>query len=295
MSLRMVVLTAIEIEYQAARRHLSDLTARRHSAGTIFEIGTLPGSELQVAIAVTGPGNVDAAVLTERAVAAFSPAAVLFVGIAGALHERVALGDVVVGTRVVAYHGGRDDRSGFHPRPRSWEASHVLEQAARHVARADVRSAGDTLPPPTVHFQPIAAGEVVLNSASSPLAQQLRGQYNDAVAVEMESAGVCAAARLNHGLPTLTVRGISDSVHSSKTAAERAGWPLVAAGRAASFAVHLMRQLDTSDFVRRPDGVGADDGGGPASSGIQVNSSTGGVVFAVQAGIQTVYGMPNAR
>lgn len=292
MPLRLVVLTAIEIEYQAVRRRLYDLTTRRHPAGTIFEVGTVPESEWEVAIAVTGAGNVDAGVLTERAVTAFSPAAVLFVGIAGALHKRVTLGDVVVGTRVVAYHGGRDDRAGFHPRPRSWEASHVLSQTARQVARADAWSAEDTQPPPSVHFQPIAAGEVVLNSASSPLARQLRGQYNDAVAVEMESAGVCAAAHLSHGLPTLTVRGISDSVHSSKTAAERAGWPLVAAGRAASFTAHLIRQLDVSTLARRLNAAGEGPSEAHAPLQVQVNSATGGVVFAVQSGDQTVHGVP---
>ena len=40
--------------------------------------------------------------------------------------------------------------------------------------------------------------------------QWLREHYNDAVAVEMEAAGVAQAGHLNDGLPAIMVRGISD-------------------------------------------------------------------------------------
>ncbi|WP_432837775.1 purine phosphorylase [Dactylosporangium sp. CA-092794] len=291
-------MTAIDIEYTAVRRHLIDPEPHRHASGTVFETGLLTGSPWQVSIGLTGPGNIGAGVLTERAIAMFSPSAVLFVGIAGALQSWVALGDVVVGTRVFAYHGGRDDRDGFQPRPRSWEAAHGLEQLARHVARGEVRPDGDTRPPPAVHFQPIAAGEVLLNSPSSPLTRQLRGQYNDAVAIEMESAGASSAAHLNGGLPMLTVRGISDSIHGVKEDAVAAGWSVVAAERAASFAAHLVRRLEPGDVDDRapvrPSGTDRPEPGattaGPAQ--IQVNSASGGTVFAVQGGDQTVHGGP---
>ncbi|WP_432991834.1 purine phosphorylase [Dactylosporangium sp. CA-233914] len=309
---RLVVLTAIDIEYAAMRRHLNDLVPRRHPAGTIFEVGAVPGAPWQVALAVTGPGNIGAGVLAERAIALFAPQALLFVGIAGALREWVALGDVVVGTRVFAYHGGRDDRSGFQHRPRSWDAAHGLEQLARHVARDDVRPEGDERPGPAVHFLPIAAGEVLLNSPSSPLARQLQGQYGDAVAIEMESAGASAAAHLNGGLPMLTVRGISDSVHRPKEEAEQAGWPLLAAQRAAAFAAGLIRRLEPEHTGAAPTAapVVADRPAAPATvadrpaapatvadrpaapANVQVNSASGGAVFAVQGGDQIVHGGP---
>ena len=296
---RLVVLTAIDIEYAAMRHHLTGLVPRRHPAGTIFEVGTVPGAPWQVALAVTGPGNIGAGVLAERAIALFAPEALLFVGIAGALRDGVALGDVVVGTRVFAYHGGRDDRSGFQHRPRSWDAAHGLEQLARHVAR-DVEPGGDERPGPAVHFLPIAAGEVLLNSPTSPLARQLQGQYGDAVAIEMESAGVSAAAHLNHGLPMLTVRGISDSVHRAKEETEQAGWPLIAAQRAAAFAAGLIRRLEP--------GAGGPVGAAPTAGSaappvvaepsatrpnVQINAASGGTVFAVQGGDQIIHGGPH--
>jgi adenosylhomocysteine nucleosidase len=103
-------------------------------------------------------------VLAERAVGLFTPEALLFVGVAGGLKDEAALGDVVVATRVYAYHGGKEGTNEFQARPRAWEASHYLEQLARQVART--RSWARLLPdrakenPPAVHFKPIAAGEV---------------------------------------------------------------------------------------------------------------------------------------
>lgn len=274
-----VVLTALDIEYEAVRAHLTDVTPRVHDAGTVFEIGGLPGSERPVVLALTGPGNVGAGVLAERAIATFAPAALLFVGIAGSLRKGVEVGDVVVATRVVAYHGGREDRSGHHARPRAWEASHTLEQAARRAARE-----GEW--PAEIHFKPVAAGEVVLNAPSSPLARQLRDSYDDAVAIEMESAGAASAAHLNLGLPMLTIRGISDSIHAVKEDSERDGWPLIAARRAAAVAAGVLSHLPEAGPGEAPIRPAASV---PAPV-VQHNQASGnGVVFGVQGGHQTIF------
>jgi hypothetical protein len=90
-----------------------------------------------VALAHVGKGNQSAAVLTECAIAEFNPAALLFVGVAGALHSHLALGDVVVATHVYAFHSGTSEDDGFKSRPRVWETSHAADQIARHIARSD--------------------------------------------------------------------------------------------------------------------------------------------------------------
>jgi 8-oxo-dGTP diphosphatase len=59
-------------------------------------------------------------VLAERAIAEFAPAAVLFVGVAGALRPQVALGDVVVATHVYAYHGGTSEDDGIISAVKGW-------------------------------------------------------------------------------------------------------------------------------------------------------------------------------
>src|SRR5262245_36555677 len=108
-----VVLTAIDLEYQAVRSMLTAPECRRHTSGTLFEVGRLNGSRCPLAVVRTGPGNTASALIAERAIAMFQPKALLFVGIAGALNDELDLGDVVVATKVYAFHGGKDDQDGF--------------------------------------------------------------------------------------------------------------------------------------------------------------------------------------
>jgi hypothetical protein len=94
-----------------------------------------------------------------------------------------------------------------------------------------------------VHFRPIAAGEVVLNSAAHPLRAQLKLHYGDAAAIEMESAGAARAGQLNRSLPTLTIRGISDRADGGKYAGDADGQQgramIGTAAFAAELAVHV--------------------------------------------------------
>jgi nucleoside phosphorylase len=195
-----------------------------------------------------GTGNRKAATLVERANAMFRPAAVLFVGVAGGLHADVGLGDVVVATEVYALHGGREESGGFRARPRSWAADYSLEQHAQHLARkAWWRRLlpGRTERSFEIHFKPVVSGDVVLDSRTGPVAEVIRRYYNDAVAVEMESAGAADAAHHNR-CPFLAIRGISDRADGWKSAAEAKGSQPVAASNAAAFALTLAADLDAA-------------------------------------------------
>jgi adenosylhomocysteine nucleosidase len=242
---QVVVLTAFNTEYQAVRQRLVNLRAE-HERGTRFEVGALHGAQCRVALGLTGKGNHAAGILAERAIRRFSPVAVLFVGVAGALWDATALGDVVVGTHVYAYHGGTSEDDGLKARPRVWELDHSIAQIAAHVARAvewaDAPAAGSRAP--KVHFGPIAAGEVVHNSRVSYEARLLRDTYNDALAVEMEGAGVAQAGHLS-GSPVVVVRGISDWADGTKTSGADRAWQPRAAANAAAFATRLAEQLIT--------------------------------------------------
>ncbi len=242
-----VILTALQREYKAVQRHLADLRRHPHATGTLFEVGVLAGHpDRRVALAVTGEGNGSAATITERAITEFQPAAVLFVGIAGGLRDWLELGDVVVATRVYGYHGGRSEDNAFRSRPRAWDTAHELDQVARLVDRADTWRAAMSSKP-SVHFNPIAAGEVLLDSARSVVAKQLRDHYNDAIAVEMESAGVAQASHLNLATPTITIRGISDHADGAKDFTDQHGAPDLAAMTAAAFAAAVIAELEDPD------------------------------------------------
>lgn len=242
-----VILTALNTEHRSVRRFLSSVRRVDHPAGTIFEVGWLPGGQGRAALAVTGPGNSAAAILAERAIAMFRPRALMFVGVAGALHDEIALGDVVVATKVYAYHGGDVRPDGFRPRPRSWDVPHQLDQVARRVHRLGswtaLLAADRQEQVPAVHFGPVAAGEVVLKTSDGPLRKQLLSTYGDAVAIEMESAGAAQAGYLNQGLPVLSVRGISDRADGDKREADQRGGQAAAAAHAAAFALAVAADL----------------------------------------------------
>ncbi|GAA1103941.1 5'-methylthioadenosine/S-adenosylhomocysteine nucleosidase family protein [Streptomyces javensis] len=239
-----VILTALNLEYQAVRRKLAGPQVHRHERGTRFEVGTVPGTSCRVALGLTNKGNHSAAVIAERAIQEFSPVAVLFVGVAGALWDSARLGDVVMATHVYAYHGGTSEDDGLKARPRVWEAAHAISQLGSHLARVD--DWADGTPghgrAPQVRFGAIAAGEVVQNSKISAEARWIRQHYNDALAIEMEAAGVAQAGHLS-GAPVAIIRGISDRADGTKNSAKDRNWQPRAAANAAAFATRLAVEL----------------------------------------------------
>jgi adenosylhomocysteine nucleosidase len=283
-----VILTAMNLEYCAVRKLLSDITGHTHLMGTRFEVGHL--DRCQVALALTGKGNQPAAVLTERAVAEFAPTAVIFVGVAGALQPHLGLGDVVVATHVYAYHGATSQDDGLTARPRTWELSHRGHQIAAHLERtgdwASQLPGGEH--PPRVHFGPVAAGEIVHYSAVSDPRQWLREHYNDAVAIEMEAAGVAQAGHLNDALPAIMVRGISDYADGRKSATDDAGWQPRAAANAAAFATALATVLAAETGADR--GTASRPGAGGVSPGGPTNVAMGNARVGVQGENVTIHG-----
>ncbi|GAB2842006.1 hypothetical protein GCM10027074_05530 [Streptomyces deserti] len=239
-----VVLTALPVEFQAVRHHLTHVEVAEHPQGTLFDVGRVPGLPWRVALAEIGEGNSGAAVHTERAMAFFRPAAVFFVGVAGSLRDDVELGDVVVPSKIYLHHGGKEEDDGFRARPSTWFPLPGLEQRVRRALRdpwGRLPGPGGSAPA-RVHFKPLVAGDVVLNSRTSRLADLIDRVYNDAVAIDMESAGAAQAAHLNES-PALTVRGISDFADGRKRVMDQQGWQSVAARNAAAVAVRILQEL----------------------------------------------------
>ncbi|MEZ0073158.1 adenosylhomocysteine nucleosidase [Planotetraspora sp. GP83] len=148
-------------------------------------------------------------------------------------------------TRIYAYHGGTSEDDGLKSRPRTWETSHAADQIARYIGRTDAwaRDLPDRSPAPQVHFGPIAAGEVVLNSRVSGHARWIHQNYNDASAIEMEGAGVAQAGHLNGALPVVVIRGISDRADGTKEVTDRDHWQQRAVANAAAFAAALAEEI----------------------------------------------------
>jgi adenosylhomocysteine nucleosidase len=213
----------------------------------------------------------------------FDPPAILFTGVAGALKAKVSLGDIVVADHVYAYHGATGRNGGRQARPRVWETSHEILQLAQHLDRegswAGRLPAG--APRPAVRFGPIAAGEVVHDSAVSELARWLREHYTDALAIEMEAAGVTQAAHLNRSIPVAVVRGISDRADGTKAATDEADWQPRAAANAAAFTVALAEELASQEPARPADSTSGVTNVATANANVGVQAGTihGGITF----------------
>ncbi|MEQ8465701.1 5'-methylthioadenosine/S-adenosylhomocysteine nucleosidase family protein, partial [Coleofasciculus sp. E1-EBD-02] len=174
----------------------------------------------------------------------FQPNVILFVGVAGGLKD-VKLGDVVAATKVYGYESGKVVET-FQPRPNVSQVSYRMEQRARAEARKEewlqrIQGSSSDLEP-KAWVGAIAAGDKVVASTRSEVYQQLRQNYGDALAVEMESHGVLKALRANPEINALIIRGISDMIEG-KGNADDAGFQKIAAQNASAFAFEILAKL----------------------------------------------------
>jgi nucleoside phosphorylase len=250
-----VILTALPVEYEAARVYLKDLQENVHE-GTVYELGRFPSGDRfwKVAIAEIGMGNASAASAAERAIAYFKPQLVLFIGVAGGLKD-VQIGDVVAANKVYGVEYGKVDAKGFKPRPNVYNATHALEQRARAVARRQGWMKRLSLPlsdpPPMALIGPIAAGEKVLASTTSETWNLIKQSYGDALAVEMEGHGFLAALHANQHVEALIIRGISDLIDGKQTA-DAANSQKLAARHASAFAFEVLAKLGADGTFLSP-------------------------------------------
>lgn len=263
-----VILTALPVEYDAVRAHLTDIETLVHASGTRVKRGRLISTPWYVALAEIGEGTLTAATLTERLNTWLAPQVLFFVGVAGGLKDDINIGDVVVATKVYGIHGGKQTPEGFLVRPEAWRTSHRLEQAARHALPGTGYQA---------HFKPIAVGDVVLADAKSAIARHIHEHYNDAAAIEMEASGVTQAAHLTGTLDTLIVRGVSDKADKHKHQRDAEASQTVAAQNAAAAAITVLQELEPAYAAAGPDGEGR-GGGGPGSPDWQTRLQSQGLL-----------------
>jgi len=235
-----LIITALPTERRAVIQHLQNRREERLPTGSTYDLGSF--QLWDVVVAHIAPGNVSAALETERAIAHFRPDVALFVGIAGGVKD-VQLGDVVAATKVYAYEAGAD-RTKLEPRPDVGLSSYPLVQEARRVARlpdwhtriSPLRKASHSLP--SAFIGAIAAGEKVVKNSEGAVATLLKESYSDTLAVEMEGAGFMRSAYSN-SLDAMVIRGISDLL-DGKSDADKSGTQDIAADNAAAFAFALL-------------------------------------------------------
>lgn len=242
-----VILTAIPLEYNSVKNHISSLKEVIHPRGNVYEQGLFVGQyhSWNIAIAEVGTGNNKSALETERAINYFQPNVIIFVGIAGGVKD-LNLGDVVSANIAYGYEHGKVTAVKLLSRPEVGKSSYAL------LERAKAESKKDNWKERTPHYKnypnlkaiikPIAAGEKVVTSIRSKVYSLLKNNYNDTVAVEMEGSGFYSACHANEGLHFLIVRGISDLLEN-KSETDSQGFQQIAADNASAFAFEVLSKF----------------------------------------------------
>lgn len=177
-----------------------------------------------VVLAKCGVGKVNAAITALLLIDRFSPSAVLFTGIAGALDDQVKVGDIVVSEALAFHDYGAFLEAGFTPKPTYHKNSRLrnplylpadttlLRKTRQMAGRIDFRAAKGRLP--RVWYGNILTGDAFI--ASQDKKEQIRAHF-DALAVEMEGAALAQVCR-HVGIPFLVVRSISDTADNQAPA-----------------------------------------------------------------------------
>ena len=171
-----------------------------------------------VAAMLSRIGNIGSAIVTTKMLGGFDINYVMLLGTCGGLKpDDQQLGDVVVSSDILYYEPGaiatgRDLRltriAGSTPR---W-----LSGLAAGITIADRGLSGTDMVAPRVHVGSIASGEKVVRDTKT--FASLLGEWQSALAVEMEAAGVAEAVSSSGGgdIPFVVIRGIADFADASK-------------------------------------------------------------------------------
>lgn len=217
-----VILTAINEEYLAIRKHLVDIIdADRND--TNYEAGLFEFNGRKIAkvfIRECGAKNANAAQETERAIQYFTPDTILFVGIAGSRKPNdFSIGDVIFPEKIYSYEGGKSERDTFVARPDLANLTFTLMEIAKKERRKDDWKnliKGDWQKTVKADLGVIASGDQIVEHVRSDIGAILTKHFNDTSAVEMEGFGFAKAAtrqgRETSGVLVGVVRGISDII-----------------------------------------------------------------------------------
>jgi adenosylhomocysteine nucleosidase len=171
-----------------------------------------------------------------------NPALFVLVGIGGAINRALAVGDVVVATRVIYYDLRRETADEVHRRGEERHAPAAVTHAVNdfHTDKGDPAQLDSATGTFRVHHGPIGSGEAVIMDAESRIRTFLLTYNEKALAVDMEAGGLTQYCHETPQPPGwLVIRGISDLADRAKSYDQQPG----AAHNAAVALRHLIPYL----------------------------------------------------
>ena len=214
------VIGAMAEEVARLHEHLDAETVTEH-AGRLFRHGRLEGQ--RVTVVQSRIGKVAAALTAASLVRDHCVDAIVFTGIAGALHDQLAIGDVVVATELVQHDlagppdmfaRGEIPLLGVVELPTDVALTATAVAAAREFVTDGLASiispeslADLGIGRPRVHVGQVATGDEFIEGG---LKQTVRQRTPDAICVDMEGAAVAQVCHELGGVPLCVIRAISD-------------------------------------------------------------------------------------
>lgn len=193
------VIAAMQIEAEDLVSAMTEVREER-IGGMLFRAGRLNG--IGCVIAVCGIGKVFAAICAQTMILRYAPALILNTGVAGTLTDRLSIGDVIVGERLVQHDmdtSALGDPVGMISGinrvylPCSEEYSALLLRAAREEGLSPLSGT-------------IASGDRFMSDSAEK--QRIVGRFG-AMACEMEGAAIGQTCFVND-VPCCVMRAISD-------------------------------------------------------------------------------------
>jgi adenosylhomocysteine nucleosidase len=214
------VIGAMAEEVERVHVHLDAETTAEH-AGRTYRTGMLDGQ--RVTVVQSRIGKVAAALTAAALIRDHDVDAIVFTGIAGALHDDLAIGDVVVATELIQHDlagppqmfvRGEVPLLGVVELPTDTALTQRALVAAREFVSEglDAVVSDDELAElgigrPTVHAGQVATGDEFIEGE---LKSVVRQRAPGALCVDMEGAAVAQACHELGGVPLCVIRAISD-------------------------------------------------------------------------------------
>jgi nucleoside phosphorylase len=242
-----ILITALREEYDA----LLDVIGRNRGKAGESELIALTRSSsppFVVRVQCIGRmGPIESAAAAVRSLMETPAGYILLVGLTAGVQGMVSLGDIVVPRTIYDYELARVADGKTRRRVEPYKASRELVGVAQNVARNFTPSvaATEVLPSTSNGVNLRVHSDAVMVSGAKVIADgaaavSLTEWHGKAAAIEMEAAGVGAAADAV-GTPFLVVKSVSDWADDSKNDE----WRMYASRVAAEFVVKILRALPT--------------------------------------------------
>ena len=171
-----------------------------------YTLGTFMGKKCVVCL--SGIGKVNAAIACQTMILKYSPDVIINTGVAGALSDKIQIGDIVIGENVIQHDfdisAFENRRKGEIPGINSYKIpcnKNLIEKADLSSKKANISS----------HIGNILTGDQFINSKEK--LENLKSTFSG-LACEMEGASIGQVCYINK-IPFIVIRSISDNSGNS--------------------------------------------------------------------------------